>query len=328
MKRYDAITIGSVTRDFFFRSDAFRVERDARSVTGYRESLPFGAKIEFDDVVVTSGGGASNAAAAFARFGFRTLFLGKVGRDDDGDAVLLDLKAHGVSLDGVRRDGVGHTGLSVLLSAPRYGRTVLVYRGVSASMTKTDLPLGRVAAPWWYLSSLGGDAQLIGWVLRSATRARARVAMNPGARELRSPAFRALVSKLAVLLVNREEANALLGAKRASMEECARILGARYKTIVVVTDGAQGAAVYNEGMLHTCGSHRTAKIVERTGAGDAFGSGFVIGLRRRPGDIPFAIQLGLANAEGVMGKVGAKAGLLSRVPPKGRMISVRTRPIF
>lgn len=325
MKYYDAITIGSVTRDFFFRSDAFRVERDARSVTGYRESLPFGVKVEFDDVVVTSGGGASNAAVTFGNFGYRTLFFGKVGKDDDGDAVLLDLKAHGITLDGVRRDGTGHTALCVHLSAPRYGRTVLVYRGVSASMAKVDLPLKRVAAPWWYLTSLGGDHGLTAWILGMAKRAGAQVAMNPGTKELRSPAFRTLASKLAVLLLNREEANQLLKTKQKTMDVCARRLGARQRNIVVVTDGERGAAVWQNGTLYTCGSHPTAIIVERTGTGDAFGSGFIVGLRRRPGDIPFAMQLGLANAEGVMTKIGAKAGLLTGIPHGKRLIPVRTQ---
>jgi len=52
--------------------------------------------------------------------------------------------------------------------------------------------------------------------------------------------------------------------------------------------------------------------VDRTGAGDSFGSGFVSGLIRFEGDIENAIQLGIANANSCLQEQGAKNGLLEK----------------
>jgi sugar/nucleoside kinase (ribokinase family) len=51
--------------------------------------------------------------------------------------------------------------------------------------------------------------------------------------------------------------------------------------------------------------------IERTGAGDAFGSGFVSGMILE-NDIEYAIQLGSANATSVIQEIGAKNGLLQK----------------
>jgi sugar/nucleoside kinase (ribokinase family) len=55
-----------------------------------------------------------------------------------------------------------------------------------------------------------------------------------------------------------------------------------------------------------------APVIDRTGAGDAFGSGFVSGFIQSNGDIEYAIQLGTANATSVVEDFGAKTGILKK----------------
>ena len=54
------------------------------------------------------------------------------------------------------------------------------------------------------------------------------------------------------------------------------------------------------------------RVVDRTGAGDAFGSGLVAALIKKPGDIEYAIQFASANATGVLTQWGASKGLLKK----------------
>ncbi|MFH1171394.1 MAG: carbohydrate kinase family protein, partial [bacterium] len=124
---YDVITVGSATRDVFLRSAHFHIVHSRHLTPGQTEYLALGSKIDIPTLVVSTGGGATNAAATFAKFGFRTAFVGRIGVDEDGDAILRDLRDRNITTHYVHRDVRRRTAFSVLLSSPHHGRTVLVY---------------------------------------------------------------------------------------------------------------------------------------------------------------------------------------------------------
>ena len=80
--------------------------------------------------------------------------------------------------------------------------------------------------------------------------------------------------------------------------------------ITIITKGADGVDVFAGECLYKAAS-LGLKAVDTTGAGDAFGSGFVAGLIQK-GDIVFAIQLAMANSGYNLTKWGAKDGLLKK----------------
>ena len=80
--------------------------------------------------------------------------------------------------------------------------------------------------------------------------------------------------------------------------------------ILAVTYGQSGAIISDGRFLYKTGIFKNKKVIDRTGAGDAFGSGFVARLIK--GDIKEAIRLGLANAASVVEKIGANKGALTR----------------
>lgn len=80
-----------------------------------------------------------------------------------------------------------------------------------------------------------------------------------------------------------------------------------YADIAVVTKGKYGCEVYTKQYRYEANSPEV-NVKETTGAGDAFGSGFVAGLIKR--DIEFGIKLGTLNACSVIQQIGAKKGLI------------------
>lgn len=103
--------------------------------------LELGAKADVNQIHFATGGGATNAAVTFARQGHEAIFMGVVGHDPAGQAVLDDLDAENVDTRYVRFSQQYNTGYSVLLLAPNGERTILTYRGASTHYHEADLDI-------------------------------------------------------------------------------------------------------------------------------------------------------------------------------------------
>ena len=79
-----------------------------------------------------------------------------------------------------------------------------------------------------------------------------------------------------------------------------------------MTKGGEGVIVYDGKHVYSAKPHEDRNIVDTTGAGDSFASGFLCDFIRCNGDIEKAIQLGMANSEGCLSQIGAKNGLLKK----------------
>lgn len=159
---YDIITIGSATRDAFFKSKDFRSRESADSATGKEMYFPLGAKIAIPEVIFTTGGGGTNTAVTFARQGFRTACVSRVGDDVSGKEVKKELKIEGID-DFLQIDPTNKTAYSLILVTPEGERTILEYRGASDYLSEKEIdweklkshpPAGE--AGWFYLDSLAG----------------------------------------------------------------------------------------------------------------------------------------------------------------------------
>jgi sugar/nucleoside kinase (ribokinase family) len=308
---HDVITIGAGTRDVFLMSDQFKFIESSVFSTGVGECVALGTKIELDSIVHTTGGGATNAAVTFARLGFKTAVVCRVGQDSAGRDLIIDLQREGVDTTMITRVVDGATGYSTLLTAPSGERTVLVYRGVSATFTSKDIPLKDCRARWFYLTSLGGNLELSKKAIEHAAKCGASVAWNPGGQEIKKgmTALKPILRRVSVLNINREEAEKLTTQK--ALPYMFRELATPGR-ILIITDGANGAYAHQDGVTIFAGT-RGVKAVSRTGAGDAFGSGFVASYMKT-GNVKTALAVGTLNAECVIQEVGAKAGLLRRWP--------------
>jgi sugar/nucleoside kinase (ribokinase family) len=123
------------------------------------------------------------------------------------------------------------------------------------------------------------------------------------------------------LILNKEEAKYIVG--NHEIDELILELKKQTKCpIVIITDGKDGTYV-NDGKNIYHGIAHNIKVIETTGAGDAFGSSFVSGLIKK-NNIEFAIKLAMTNAESVITHHGAKTNLLTW---KKAITIMRKRPI-
>lgn len=320
---FDVATIGSATRDAFFEGD-FPLILWPKAASGKAYLLPFGEKLDVEKVFFTIGGNAANTAVTFSRQGFKTACATKVGLDVSGEEIARRLKKEAVYTGFLRHHSSLPTSYSVLLL--RSGeRTILNYRGAANQLSLKDLNLEKLRAAWWYISLAGESDRILKNLLKFARQKDIAVAFNPTGYHIeRRPAeILSSLRDISFLVLNEEEAALLTGISFKNEKAVFKKLDKLMPGILAVTGGRNGVTVSDGTYVYKAGVFREKKLVDRTGAGDAFGSGFVAGLMRRrvrfsniasvkPDDVRYAIRLATANATSVVEKIGATEGTLTK----------------
>ena len=219
------------------------------------------------------GGPAATAAVTLARLGVPARFLGVVGDDDIGAWILADLRRSEVDASGVRvcRGRTSH--LSVCVSDPVAGtRNVLWHPGDAPDLRPRELPGGALDDAGVVLcDGRHVDASLS--LIRAARRRRIPTLLDAGS--LR-PATRRLLGAVDVCIASHVFARDLAGSD--DPERMLRALELGGPSVVGVTRGPQGAWARRRGERTIFVPALRVRVLDTTGAGDAFHGAFAWGL--------------------------------------------------
>ncbi len=295
------VSIGKIGQDTFLSGPVFKPSR----IDGVAyEKIRLGEKFYVDDAVISTGGNAGNASVTFARQGLASHFIGVVGGDPAGQIVLKALDDDHVDTARLRIERTVRTSFSTILLAPTGERTILDYPG-TAKIIEADLELPK-NTDWLYVSSLG-SMKLLKKLMKRAHADGIKVAFNPASFELKHLQESAeLLNYVELLAVNKEEAQ--LFTHGETTKQLARKLSESVR-YVLVSDGPRGAVATDGIYFVKAGIYEDVPVVDRTGAGDAFTSGFVVQIALGY-DLEKAITFASANSTSVVSQIGAKAGIL------------------
>ena len=300
------ITVGAGVQDVFLsQSDALKpvCESPERCFA----KLELGAKADVNQIHFSTGGGATNAAVTFARQGHEVMFLGVVGRDPAGQAVLDDLDVENVDTRYVRFSQKYNTGYSVLLLAPNGERTILTYRGASTHYHAADFTVADIEADWLYVSTLAGQMTVLDKVFHEARAAGMKICFNPGKRELvQREKLMGLLDDVEVLALNKEEMQQLVPGD--DLEQLVR-RAKELVPVVLLTDGVNGSMASDGVTIVRAAMYEDVPAIDRTGAGDAFASGF-LSQWAYGAQLKDAVVFASANSSSVVNHIGAKTGIL------------------
>ena len=299
------LTIGKASQDVFLTAkDEFKPYTH-RGVQ--YEQLPLGKKIHIDDLIITSGGNATNAAVTFARQGLHAQYAWTLGEDLPSQAVLTDLDNEGVDTSAVRQIEKFRTSYSTILLAPTGERTVLNFPGTLPKNDEVPFDMGVIDdCDWLYLSSVN-NMTLLDKIVSRASKHGVKIMMNPSGIELKeSRKLKSILEDVAVLALNKEEAAEL--AEGESLEELLRHL-THICPVVIVSDGPNGVLATDSHVIVRAGMYEDVPVVDRLGAGDAFGSGFLSQWALGK-TLAESIIFASANSTSVVTMIGAKAGIL------------------
>ncbi|MEM1050054.1 MAG: adenosine kinase [Pseudomonadota bacterium] len=259
-----------------------------------------------------SGGCAGNTASGVASFGGNAAFIGKVAADTLGEAYGHDMRGFGVHFDTAALMNGAPTARSMILITPDGERTMNTFLGACQDLTVDDIDAAAIsAARITYLEGYLWDPPAAKEAFRKAADA-AHAAGRSVALTLSDSfcvdryrdEFLDLVRRDAVdiLFANEHELKALYQTSDLNSAVDAVRADA---TLTAVTLGAEGSLAVTRDETHHIHAAPVDEVVDLTGAGDLYASGFLYGLARDADLVTCGRLGGLAAAE-VISHIGAR----------------------
>lgn len=264
----------------------------------------------------TVAGTAAAPSVNLAKLGVRVATVGRIGDDSIGAFIRTTMERYGVDTTHLVVDPELQTSSSLLLIRPDGSRPALHVIGANAALTEDDVPWDAVAEAKVF--HLGGAFILPGIDGRPMARILARakelgcittvdflMSPRPDAQELIGPAL----PYIDYLMPNIEEAGWLVGSEDRA--EIVAWLHAQGVGCSVLTMGGEGVSIAPRGREEVVLPAYDVDVVDTTGCGDAFTSGFISGLLDglEPAD---AAERGLACGSLVATGLGSDAGIVDR----------------
>lgn len=307
----DFIAIGDTVVDEFIKLKEAHVSCDINH-ENCTISMKWGDKIPYDSSeLVPAVGNAANAAVAASRLGLSTAFISNVGNDRFGEQILDVFKKEGVDTRYIAVNGGIPTNHHYVLSYDSE-RTILIRHETYPYL----IPEGLVPPSWLYLSSVGERSgnfhgEIAAWLRKHPET---KLAFQPGTFQIRMgrEKLAELYSVAEVVAVNKEEAEKILELGETDIKELLEKMRALGPKIALITDGPSGAYVSDGNEMFSVPMYPDpSPPVNRTGAGDAMTSTFVVALALGK-SLSEALLWGPVNSMSVVQHIGAQKGLLTR----------------
>ena len=261
--------------------------------------------------VECSGGSAANTIAGLASLGGSGAFIGKVCDDELGAVFRHDIRALGIAFETLLAGDSAPTARCLILVTPDAQRTMQTYLGACVELGPDDIDDELVAAARvCYLEGYLWDRPEAKEAFRKAARishqAGHRVSLNlsdPFCVDRHRDDFLSLVEDhVDILFANEEE---ILSLYQADTFDAAlqRVRG--HCEIAALTRGEKGSVIVSGDQVHVVDAAPAERVVDTTGAGDAYAAGFLHGLSDDHDLAACARIAGIAAAE-VIAHMGAR----------------------
>jgi ribokinase len=288
----DVICFGALNVDKLHRVDGIAGEGEERSIFEFSE-FP--------------GGSAANTAVGLARLGLRTGYIGKVSDDREGQLLINNFRKEGVNLDGVIVSKKFLSGVVIGFVDRKGERALYVNPGVNDSLEFGEIDLNYAkSAKFLHMTSFIGEKPFGAQKRLLSVLSDVKVSFDPGEIYSRKGlnSLSPILKRGFVVFLNKKEIKTLTGE---DPEQGSKTLLREGAKIVVVKLGKKGCYVTDGRETHLIEPY-DVKVIDTTGAGDAFSSGFLYGLIRGRGLFESG-KLGNFVASRCISKMGARDGL-------------------
>lgn len=261
--------------------------------------------------IEASGGSAANTAAGVASFGGRAAYIGKVRDDQLGEVFAHDIRATGVAFDVPLAVEGPPTARCLIQVTPDAERTMNTFLGISALLEPADIDTDLVAsAKITYCEGYLWDVEIAKDAIRTAMAAAAdadrtvALALSDTlcVHRHRDEWLDLIDDRVDLVFANESEICAL---HRTEDRHIACQLTTEMARTVVVTRGEHGSEVASGGEVAQVPAAEVSRVVDATGAGDLYASGFLWGVCQGA-SMSRCAELGSIAAAEVISHVGAR----------------------
>jgi len=303
---FDVICIGAALVDIVAQVERHPAEDD---------------EVFVSDLKLFSGGAAANTAYACAKLKLKTAFIGKIGRADTfGTKIINDFNEAEVNTDLVKYSNDHKTGSAYVALNKEGDRRIYAHSGAANYLSRDDIREEELSsAKILFLSSLKNLEPFI-IAAEIGKKKNIPLILNPGMLIIEQgfANIRKLLEKVDILIMSQREFQVLFYLSEENFnlnitqEKSENLFSIGIK-VLIITIGKSGALLVTPNNAQIIPSYKPDKVVDTTGAGDAFSAGFIYGFFQNPSfefdDLRHNAKIGNFVAGKCIEKLGARKGI-------------------
>jgi len=301
---YDLISIGSISIDLFFQGDSLTLKDN-------RFQLAVGGKYVADRFHESLGGGGANMAIGARKHGLKTAVSGKIGNnpfkriilqkliENDIDYSLCDFEDSYYNISSILLTATGERSIVHYMTPHQH---IITNKNQLKEITKTRMV---------YLGNLA-DVSLTDRIalLKFFKDHKITTIVNLGVKDCRRQVsqLKQLLEKTDILIINGHEFAEMVKAPYKDIHFKEQVIKwyipLLINKLVVITEGKKGSYAYLHDTIYHQPAVKIEKIIDTTGAGDAYTSGF-ISEYFKSANIQLAMEKGTHYASKILQRIGA-----------------------
>jgi fructokinase len=260
---------------------------------------------------IEAGGSVANTMAGIAYLKGDPSFIGKINTDEFGKIYKKSLEKINVNFRYSEKKESLPTGASIICITPDSERTMCTYLGISSQLSKNDINEDdikdyEVIFLEGYLWDKGMSEEMFKYVINLAKKNNIKIAMSLSdifcVTRHRKDFLNLLINDLNILIGNENEINELM-QKNNLLESINEIK--KINKLIIVTRSANGSLAVSNNEITNCESVKVEKVIDLTGAGDLFASGFFKEYLNKS-NIKQCLKTGSELAAKIIQKIGAR----------------------
>ena len=306
--------IGNAIVDVFVKVDDSFLQKN-KLIKG---SMKLIEKSEFENLKNTikiekieAGGSVANTMAGIAYLKGDPSFIGKINSDEFGKIYKKSLEKINVNFRYSEKNESLPTGASIIFITPDSERTMCTYLGISSQLSKDDINEDdikdyEIIFLEGYLWDKGLSEEMFKHVINLAKKNNIKIAMSLSdifcVTRHRKDFFNLLIRDLNILIGNENEINELM-QKNNLLDSINEII--KINKLIIITRSANGSLAVSNSEITNCEIVKVEKVLDLTGAGDLFASGFFNEYLNKS-NIEKCLQTGSELAAKIIQKIGAR----------------------
>jgi fructokinase len=226
-----------------------------------------------------SGGSVANSIVGLSQLGNNVGFIGKISNDDFGEKYQIGLKEENVNYVYQKKDESLPTGTCLILITPDSERTMCTFLGIAGKINEDDVSEEDVKKSdiiflEGYLWDEGDPKKAFIKAIKNANKVAMSLSDKFCVDRHKSNFLDLVKNKLDITFANEEEIMSLINAK--NFNEVIKF-GKEINKLLIITKGKNGAVSIKGDSVTEIGIEKDLNIIDLTGAGDLFASGYLHG---------------------------------------------------